>query len=112
MSSRYSRSILTMRFLTLRGDDDIKWKEFNNDMIPLYAILSYTWDAEEVLFTDLYGAKAFGACDRFALVFSGVEFGVVCSSVYSGVVSGVELLDAGDGSVHGGVTTCAVLGAP
>jgi hypothetical protein len=51
-----------MRLSTLRGDNDIEWKEFNDGMVPPYAILSHTWGVEEVLYTDLldgtYKAKA------------------------------------------------------
>jgi len=48
--------------LKLRGDDDVEWREFNDDMLPPYAILSHTWGVEEVLYTDLldgsYKSKA------------------------------------------------------
>jgi hypothetical protein len=51
-----------MRLLTLQGDNGIEWKEFNDDMVPPYAILSHTWGVGEVLYTDLldgtYKAKA------------------------------------------------------
>lgn len=42
-----------MRLLTLRGDDEIEWKEFNDGMVPPYAILSHTWGIDEVSYTDL-----------------------------------------------------------
>jgi tetratricopeptide (TPR) repeat protein len=42
-----------MRLLSLRGDDDVAWKEFPQHAIPPYGILSHTWGTDEVSFSDL-----------------------------------------------------------
>jgi hypothetical protein len=42
-----------MRLLQFSDSGDIRWEVFDDSSIPPYAILSHTWDKEEVLFTDL-----------------------------------------------------------
>ena len=42
-----------MRLLSLHGDDDVAWKEFPPHAIPPYAILSHTWNTEEVSWSHL-----------------------------------------------------------
>ena len=42
-----------MRLLTLDSQGEATLVEFANDTIPCYAILSHTWEAEEVTFTEL-----------------------------------------------------------
>jgi hypothetical protein len=37
-----------------------KLREFNQSDIPLYAILSHTWQGQEVTFQDLLGGRAEG----------------------------------------------------
>jgi hypothetical protein len=42
-----------MRLLSLDSRGTLAWTEFTADRLPPYAILSHTWGAEEVTFTDL-----------------------------------------------------------
>jgi hypothetical protein len=42
-----------MRLLSLNGQGKLECAEFSQDNIPPYAILSHTWDVEEVSFLDL-----------------------------------------------------------
>jgi hypothetical protein len=42
-----------MRLLYYNGDGDFSLAEFFNSAIPEYAILSHTWEGEEVTFEEL-----------------------------------------------------------
>jgi hypothetical protein len=47
-----------MRLLSLDSDGTLTWAEFAADRLPPYAILSHTWEAEEVIFTNLIDGHA------------------------------------------------------
>ncbi|KAJ4372098.1 hypothetical protein N0V83_003871 [Neocucurbitaria cava] len=47
-----------MRLLSLNNDGEIAWREFISHNIPPYAILSHTWDSEEVTFGDLVNGSS------------------------------------------------------
>jgi hypothetical protein len=44
--------------MRLLNTDNFEVKEFRDDEVPRYAILSHTWDEEEVTFQDMEGTRA------------------------------------------------------
>jgi hypothetical protein len=61
-----------MRLLTLDGDR-LNWKEFTQDRIPPYAILSHTWGIEEVGFNDLVDNTAKSKAGFRKILFCGEQ---------------------------------------
>jgi len=62
-----------MRLLSLNGQGDLAWTEFTQDKIPPYAILSHTWEAEEVSFVDLINDNGRSKAGRRKIVFCGAQ---------------------------------------
>jgi hypothetical protein len=62
-----------MRLLTLGEHGDLPWREFSQDTIPPYAILSHTWGAEEVSFHDLVKDNGRSKAGRRKIVFCGEQ---------------------------------------
>jgi hypothetical protein len=62
-----------MRLLSLNEQGDFTWKEFRQDKIPPYAILSHTWGAEEVSFLDLIRDNGRSKTGRRKIVFCGEQ---------------------------------------
>lgn len=58
-----------MRLLSLNSDRHLAWTEFTQDSLPPYAILSHTWESDEVTFTDLIGGHAQNKAGYRKLVF-------------------------------------------
>jgi Heterokaryon incompatibility protein (HET) len=44
--------------MRLLNTDNLELKEFRDDDVPQYAIISHTWDEEEVTFQDMEGTRA------------------------------------------------------
>ena len=63
-----------MRLLSLRGDnDDVTWEEFPKHAIPQYAILSHTWDTDEVSFSDLIDGSGRQKAGWRKIIFCGQQ---------------------------------------
>jgi hypothetical protein len=62
-----------MRLLTLRNHGNLAWKEFNQDKIPPYAILSHTWGVEEVSFVDLVHSSGRSKAGYRKIIFCGQQ---------------------------------------
>jgi hypothetical protein len=62
-----------MRLLKLDADGYLAWEEFGQDKIPPYAILSHTWEAEEVSFLDLINRNSQGKAGYRKIVFCGQQ---------------------------------------
>jgi hypothetical protein len=62
-----------MRLLSLHEHGDITWREFRQDEIPSYAILSHTWGAEEVTFLDLINDNGRSKAGRRKIEFCGAQ---------------------------------------
>jgi hypothetical protein len=44
--------------MRLLNTDNLELKEFRDDNVPQYAIISHTWDKEEVTFQNIEGTRA------------------------------------------------------
>jgi len=62
-----------MRLLSLNGQGDLAWREFSQDKIPPYAILSHTWGAEEVSFLDLVDKSGKSKAGYRKIIFCGEQ---------------------------------------
>ena len=62
-----------MRLLSLNEHDDLAWREFSQDKIPPYAILSHTWGAEEVSFVDLVDKSGKSKAGYRKIIFCGEQ---------------------------------------
>jgi len=62
-----------MRLLSLNEHGDLAWREFSQDKIPPYAILSHTWGAEEVSFVDLVDKSGKSKAGYRKIVFCGEQ---------------------------------------
>ena len=62
-----------MRLLSLNKHGDLAWREFSQDKIPPYAILSHTWGAEEVSFIDLVDKSGKSKAGYRKIVFCGEQ---------------------------------------
>jgi hypothetical protein len=62
-----------MRLLSLNHCGDLAWREFTQDTIPRYAILSHRWGTEEVSFTDLKHDNGRSKAGRAKIIFCGEQ---------------------------------------
>jgi hypothetical protein len=62
-----------MRLLSLNEHGGLAWKEFRQDEIPPYAILSHTWGTEEVTFCDLINNNGRSKAGRRKIEFCGEQ---------------------------------------
>jgi len=62
-----------MRLLSLNEHGDLAWREFSQDKIPPYAILSHTWGTEEVSFVDLVNKSGKSKAGYHKIVFCGEQ---------------------------------------
>jgi hypothetical protein len=62
-----------MRLITLREHGKLAWKEFSQDKIPPYAILSHTWGLEEVSFLDLVNGSGASKAGYQKILFCGEQ---------------------------------------
>lgn len=62
-----------MRLLALSADGNLTWKEFVHGKAPPYAILSHTWETDEVTFLDLLNHSEKGKDGYRKLIFCGEQ---------------------------------------
>jgi hypothetical protein len=62
-----------MRLLSLDSDGTLAWAVFTSATVPSYAILSHTWRAEEVTYTDLIDRHAQRKAGYRKIVFCGEQ---------------------------------------
>jgi tetratricopeptide (TPR) repeat protein len=62
-----------MRLLSLSKDDDVAWEVFPRHATPPYAILSHTWDKDEVSYSDLVSGLGRQKAGWRKIVFCGQQ---------------------------------------
>jgi hypothetical protein len=62
-----------MRLLSLDSHGNVAWNEFTQDRLPPYAILSHTWETEEVTFADMVNGHAQSRAGYRKITFCGEQ---------------------------------------
>jgi len=73
LALRLNGFLAIMRLLSLNEHGDLTWRDFRQDEIPPYAILSHTWGTEEVSFLDLVDNSGKNKAGYRKIVFCGEQ---------------------------------------